>query len=93
MPRREDLWWPTIDHDRLLPKTPLEVRDPEAHRRLGVVEQVTQTTVAVGPCRRSTAAQRLALGHDLHERVLRHRLQRIVPTPLLTDRRRHRIGQ
>ena len=81
-----------VDHDRVLSETALEVLDPEAHGRFGVVEQVTQPAVAVGGVGEVQRRHRLALGHDLHERVLRHRLQGVVPASLLADRRRHRVG-
>jgi hypothetical protein len=90
--RREDLRGAPVDHDRAVSEAALEILDTEADGRLGVVQQVTQPPVAVGRVGEVQRRHRLALGGDLHERVLRQRLERVVPAPLLTNRRRHRIG-
>ena len=92
VPRCERLRRAAVDHHRVLAPAPLQVVDRQAGRRLGVVEQVAQPPVAVRRVREVQRRHRLALGHDLDERVLRHGLQGVVPAPLLADRRRHRVG-
>jgi len=93
VPGRERLGRPAVEHDGVLAEAALQAGGVEAGGSLVVVEQISLPAVGVGRVREVGRCQRLALGDDRDERILRHGPQGIVLVPLLADRRRDGIRQ